>query len=425
MNQTVSGSVKGPLEGSVVVPRVPRFPLLAPLRSGNFALLWGGNAISLAGDQLQAVALAVLALEVTGSAAVLGTVLAVQAIPRVLLMLIGGVVADRFRPRGVMLTANALQGTLVAMLATVLWLERLETWHLYAYAAASGMAYAFSIPASNALLPQLVSREQLRSGNALNSLNFNLASFLFPPLAGLLVVRLGYLPAFVLNAVSFFVAVVALASIRPRESTRAPVTGSALHQLAEGVRAARRDRVVWLAIWAAAIFSLGFSGASFVGVPALATLTFDAGAEGVGLAYGATGAGAVVGAIAMGSLTSLRRQGLAAGVVLLALGVFTSLVALAPTLAVALPLLVVAGLCRAGCANVYLTLVQTRAPAEVRGRVMALFMMGVMGLSPLSLGLGGLLGEALGPRALIGAGGLIITLGGLYALSQREFRAAD
>lgn len=140
MNQTVSGSVESPLDGPVVVPRVPRFRLLAPLRSRDFALLWGGNAISLAGDQFQTVALAVLALDVTGSAAVLGTVLAVQAIPRVLLMLIGGVVADRFRPRGVMLTANALQGTLVAMLATVLWLERLETWHLYAYAAASGMA---------------------------------------------------------------------------------------------------------------------------------------------------------------------------------------------------------------------------------------------------------------------------------------------
>jgi|GEM_PF-4041796 len=108
--------------------------------AGTSRCCGAGNAISLAGDQFQTVALAVLALDVTGSAAVLGTVLAVQAIPRVLLMLIGGVVADRFRPRGVMLTANALQGTLVAMLATVLWLERLETWHLYAYAAASGMA---------------------------------------------------------------------------------------------------------------------------------------------------------------------------------------------------------------------------------------------------------------------------------------------
>src|SRR5204862_7641892 len=88
---------------------VPRLPLLAPLRVPNFALLWAGNAVSLAGDQFQLVALAVLALDLTGSTAVLGTVLAVEAVPRALLMLVGGVAVDRFQPRRVMLAANTLQ----------------------------------------------------------------------------------------------------------------------------------------------------------------------------------------------------------------------------------------------------------------------------------------------------------------------------
>jgi MFS family permease len=104
----------------VGITGTPRFRLLAPLGARNLALLWSGNAVSLAGDQFQLVALAVLALDLTGSTALLGAVLGVQAVPRAVLMLVGGVVADRSHPRAVMLAANALQGLLVALVVLAL-----------------------------------------------------------------------------------------------------------------------------------------------------------------------------------------------------------------------------------------------------------------------------------------------------------------
>ncbi len=100
-------------------------------------------------------------------------------------------------------------------------------------------------------------------------------------------------------------------------------------------------------------------------------------------------------------------------------------VALAPTLEAAVPPLVAAGALRAACGTTFVTLVQGRAPAAARGRVMALFMVGVQGLSPLSLGLAGAAGAVVGPRALLAAGGVVVALAGGYALARREFRRAD
>src|SRR5687767_10912229 len=240
-----------------------RFPLLAPLRHRGFALVWGGNFVSLSGDQFQAVALAILALELTGSTAVLGAVLGVQAVPRALFLLVGGVVADRFRPRPVMAAANAIQCVLVAALTLVLAAGRLETWHLYAYAALSGTVYAFSLPAGAALLPLLVPRERLRSANALNALNFNISLGIVPPLAGLLIAWSGTTAAFALNALSFLVAALAVASVRlptTAPSTAVVPTRSPLRQLRDGIAAARADRVLWIAIVCASIFSLGSGG---------------------------------------------------------------------------------------------------------------------------------------------------------------------
>ena len=409
---------------SMLSGQVGRFPLLAPLRGRDFALLWSGNAISLAGDQFQAVALAVMTLDLTGSTAVLGAVLGVQAVPRALLMLLGGVAADRYRPRTVMLAANALEGVLVTLLAADIWAGRLAIWHLYVYGVCSGAVLAFSVPAATTFVPFVVPQEHRRSANALNSLNVNLASAVYPPLAGVLVAALGSLPAFALNAASFFAAAGLVRGIRVL-GTPTRSGASALHQLREGLVAARSERVVWVAIVAGAIYSLGSGGATLVGVPALGKLSLQAGSEGGGLLFGAVGAGAVVGTIITGSLAGMRRQGLVAGATLTGCGVALALVAAAPTLREAVPLMAMAGLLRGAMANIYVTLVQSRAPEAARGRVIALFMLGVFGLSPLSFGIGGAVGAVVGPRALLALGGGCVALAGVYSLAHRAFREAD
>ena len=404
--------------------RLPLPPLLAPLRGRNYALLWGGNTASLVGDQFQTVALAVLVLDLTGSAAALGAVLGAQAAPRAVLLLAGGVAADRFRPRTVMLAANALQGVLVLALTAVLATGRLALWQLFAYAVGSGAALAFSIPAARALIPALVPTERLRSANALNALSTNLAGAVFAPLAGAVVARVGSLPAFALNAASFFAAAGTVQAIRVPGAAPGRPDGSPLRQLREGVAAAHADRVVWVAILATAIFSLGIGGATRVGLPALATLALDGGTQGIGVLYGAIGAGAVLGNVLTGSLTRLPRQGLVAGATLLAWGLTLALAGAAPSVAAAVPVLACVGLLQGVCGNTFVSLVQGRAPAAAQGRVMSLLFLGVNGLGPVSLAAGGLLGAAVGPRALIVGGGVVVALAGAYALAQREFREA-
>jgi MFS family permease len=410
-----------------------RFPLLAPLRERNYALLWAGDAVSLAGDQFQTVALAALVLDRAGGTAVLGTVLGAQAVPRALLMLGGGVVADRYQPRLVLLVANAVQGLLVAALTAALVSGRFALWYMYAYALASGAALAFSVPAARALVPGLVPPEQLRGANALTSLNVNLSGSVFAPLAGIVVARVGSIPAFALNTLSFFVAAGAVRAISGADAAggigahggaRSQRHGSPLADLREGIAVARADRAGWAAILTVVVFQLGSGGASLVGLPALATHSLDSGTRGVGVLFGALGAGAVVGNVLVGSARRLPRVGLFVGVTTLGWGIAFALVGAAPSLAVAAGLLVVVGVLRGVCGTTYVSFVQGRAPSEARGRVMALLFFGVLGLGPVSLAAGGMLAEAFGPRALILSGGALMVLAGVYALAQEPFRQA-
>jgi MFS family permease len=118
------------------------------------------------------------------------------------------------------------------------------------------------------------------------------------------------------------------------------------------------------------------------------------------------------------------RQGLVAGLGLAAMGLGLAGVAAAPTLEAAGVVLFLTGLVRSACTVGYVTIVQTRAPPSLRGRVLALFMLGVQGLAPLSVGLGGLAADLAGPRGVFLAGGAVVTLAGAYALSRRAFREA-
>ena len=148
---------------------------LGPLQIRDFRLFWSGNLVSQCGDQFQIVALAILALNLTHNSATLGGVLAAQAIPRTLFMLVGGIITDRFRASGVLRVTNLLMAFLVGILATLTAVRMLELWHLYVYAVLAGSVYAFSLPAQQSIASELVPLDKVRYAVALNTTGFNTA----------------------------------------------------------------------------------------------------------------------------------------------------------------------------------------------------------------------------------------------------------
>jgi MFS family permease len=228
---------------------------------------WSGRIISLLGDGFQLVALAAAALDLTQRTSGWGTLLMVQAVPRTVLMLLGGVVVDRFRQQAVIVATSLMQGVLAAALAALAGAGQLSTAHLYLYAAASGTASAFFLPASMSMVPEVLPPAQVRSGNALWSLAFNLAQLAGPPLAGVAVAAGGGAPAFALNATTFFAAAALFARVPRAPGGRAagPAPGP-WRRLREGLRAARRDPVIWLCVVLAPVYTLGSAGATTAGL---------------------------------------------------------------------------------------------------------------------------------------------------------------
>ena len=125
---------------------INRLPILQPLIKRNFRLLWMGEGISLLGDHIHFIALSWLTLQLTGSGLALGTVLMVGAIPRALFMLFGGVLSDRLSPRRIMIVSNISRGLLVTVIASIVFLDIVDLWHLYALSVAFGTADAFFHP---------------------------------------------------------------------------------------------------------------------------------------------------------------------------------------------------------------------------------------------------------------------------------------
>jgi predicted MFS family arabinose efflux permease len=285
----------------------------------------------------------------------------------------------------------------------------------------SGIGAAFFIPASQTIVPDLVPTEQVRSANALWVLAFHVSRFVGPPIAASVAAESGHPAALACAIVLFVLGTAVLLPIRQpaghRRSRESP-----LAQIAEGIRVARKDAVLWTIIVSAAIYNFGASGAALVGLPSLAKLTLHAGDQGVGILFGALGGGALVGVALTSYVARLPRQGIVAAGTNLGVGVALALAGLAPSLWSAVPCLVVAGAFQSAGGVIFLTMVQTRAPVEVRGRVMALLSLSLFGLTPLAYGLGGMLGDVVGPRGILLAGAGVVALTGLLLVARRPIR---
>lgn len=401
-------------------------PDLTPLRtSRDFRLLWSGQLISTVGRQITVVAMPFQIFQTTRSPLAVGMLGLFQVVPLIGFSLVAGAVADAMDRRRLLLITNVSLAACSAILALAAHLGDPPLAFIYAIAFVAAALSAFDQPARSATVPNLVPRSQLAAAVALQFGMFQVALIAGPAVGGVVIARLGVASAYLIDAVTFAGAIVAVALIapQPRSTThREP----ALAAIASGLRFARRQRAI-LGGFAADLNAMvfGYPRALF---PVLAATTFGAGPSGLGLLYSAPGAGALVAAVvATGWVGRMRRPGLA---VILSVALWGAAIVgfgLVSTLWLGLVLLAIAGAADSISAVCRSTMMQTLTPDEYRGRMSATYSMVVVGGGYLGDIEAGSVAAAFTPKISVVSGGALC-LAGIAAVavafpSLRLYRA--
>jgi MFS family permease len=389
------------------------------LRVRDFRLLWASEAISVVGDQFHYVALAWLVIDRTQSGLALGTILIATGVPRALMLLPFGVLADRRPPRSLMLTAHLARGLIVGALAALVLTGSGSLPVLALLGALFGIADALYIPAQQAFLPRTLAADRLPSGNAMLQGTLQLASIAGPPIAGAAIAIMGTGVAFVVDSASFFAAALVVALISARGAVRAsspepatPATHPAPTQgfiasVRDGVRFALADPPLRTTLLLSLVLNFALNGPAAVGMPWLAEIRFDAGPTGLGLMSAAWAAGALAGTLIAGNVR-VRRQGVTLLALVAVAGVSMLVVGTAGWLPAVIAALAVMGLAIGYVNIVAISWLQARVPSDMVGRVMSLAMLMSFGITPLSLGLAGALLDVDATALFVGSGLLVL-----------------
>jgi MFS family permease len=378
------------------------------LRHRDFRLFLGGQLVSQCGTWVQTVAQGWLVLQLTNSALAVGLVTALGSFPILLLTLYGGVVADRVDKRRLVIVLQSLM-LCEALALAVLTHQGWITVHLVmALASFYGLLSAFEVPARQALVSEIVGREDLMNAIALNSSAFNVARVIGPSIAGALIATVGLAACFYLTAASYLAVIVGLVLMRvrrPAVPSRAPALGA----LKEGFGYIFGNR------WPRALVTIvaGFSvfGSSFLPMmPVFARDVLGLDADGYGVILSAIGLGAAVGAIGMAATGGRIRRG---NVVIGTFALFGVLLAAGGYAAgfwTALAIFTASGCLMAVNGILANTMLQLEAPDRLRGRVMGFYSFVVLGMAPFGAFQAGWVSEHYGVRVSFTLGGLVCVL---------------
>jgi hypothetical protein len=393
----------------------------AVLRSGPFRNLWVATSLSLIGDFFSYVAIAWLVLQITGSSLALGSVLVVQAIPRGVLMLVGGAISDRLSPRVTMLASMGLRVALVAPLAVLVLAGRVQMWEVYGISFVFGVVDAFFMPARSSILPRLVADHELEAGNAVLNVSSQVSIVVGPALAGVVVAVAGTGWAFAADAACFAVGALFVLwlprAARIGADPTSPEPGLR-GQIIAGFRYAWADIGIRATLIIIAAVDFGANGALGVGLPTLAHGRYGAGAAGLGILLGAWGVGATAGALAAGMVKRPERIGWWMVAVCAWLGATIGAVGLIPTLAPAAVVMAIGGI-SSGAVNTFgISWLQRRTDPAMQGRVMSLVMLASLGLVPISYALSGAIADVNPTALFLAAGGLMLATAAAAAASR-------
>jgi MFS family permease len=382
-------------------------PMARVMSDRNFRLLFVGSLISLLGDQFALIATPWLVLQLTNDPLALGTVLALEGIPRALFILFGGAITDRLSPRLVMLIANVVRFFLTALMALVVFVGAVQLWMIYAFSLLFGIVSGFAIPAETSIAATLVDKEDLQAGNSLMMIITRLAGFVGPTIAGIIIgsfsntdVGVGF--AFAFDALTFVVSAATLQLIRSAKPVASsPGAGAEKAQesvwtsIKAGVRYVWSDKPLRFIFLVQMAVNFLLIGPIMVGIPVLADQRLPEGAAAFGLLMSAFAGGNLIGMLASGSLP--RPDGAKLRLIIIiqfaAFGIVIGLLGIITSTWLDFALLFLLGLGNGFVVVILMTWMQARTPREMLGRMMALLMFASTGLMPVSQALAGVLSK--------------------------------
>jgi len=386
----------------------------------DFRVLWFGAFTSTIGTWMQKVAQNWLVLTIAGtsSAFFLGLDSFLGELPILLLTLVGGVVADRYDRRRLLLTSQYIQMAAAFTLAALVYWDVVRIWHVLALSVLTGLAQAFGGPAYQSLLPSLVSKNDVPNAIAFNSIQFNLARVIGPLLAGAALAAFGMVACFGLNGLSFFAVIVAILMLHVRHTPPAAKTRMH-HELKSGFEYARaHPALLSLAV-------LGFS-ATFLGGPLLTFLplfaqnVFRGGVTQYTHLMSFAGAGAVTGALVVAWLGKFRHMGRTLLILQVVFGILIALFAVTRIFWINAVLLFGCASCMVMVFAMLSSLVQLNAPNEMRGRVMSIYMVAFRGGSPLGGLVGGWMATLAGAPSVLIVNGVLLSLVATWFLTRSD-----
>ncbi len=394
----------------------------ASLQSRDFRFFWFGLLVMMGGLQMQMLARAYLAYDLTGSAALLGVVSVASAVPILVLSLFGGVVADRFERRRVLQAGQATSAVLAGFIAVANTVGFISWYHLLLVGMVQGAMWAFIMPARQAMIPELVDSDHVTNAVSLSSAAMALTTLVAPAIGGIVYAAAGPDVVYYIITAMAFLSMVLTGQVPRTRGSGAGNKDSVFADIAEGLKHIRSNNLVLVLLvvsLATTLFAMPFR---FL-LPVFIVDIYGRGPDSMGIMLGLFGLGSLVGSLFIASIGHWKRG------MLLFMASFASAVALAalaavPYFLIALPIMCLLGLGDSGRRSLNQALIMEEADERYRGRVMSIYMMN-FGLMPLGLLPAGLAVDWLGGQAVVAilslllfvtTAGIMATQGGLRRL---------
>ncbi|QKS73033.1 MFS transporter [Paenalkalicoccus suaedae] len=401
--------------------------LFAVIKEKRFRHFWFTQLFILIAIQFYFISLSWMTLEITGSTVLLGTLLTITALPRLIIMPIGGALTDLMNPKLLLRITIGILLISSLVFTILLYQQAVNEITLMIFAGLFGISTALFLPVSFSMIPKLVDESKLQSANSLSQLSLQMSTTVGPAIAGIIIAYYG-LPA-VYVVLSLFLVCSYIVSLfigtmeqKCKQQTRFSLI-DLFKDIAEGIRIVRSISLLASLVLISALLNISIIGPQQIGLPFIASSTLDGGAENLGFILSALGAGTLIGSLVIGLMKEIKSVVVVAFSMAILLGISWSFVGfLSESLFMISSILFISGL-SIGVLNVLiLTLIQKKSPSHAVGRVMSLQLLGSTGIQPLSFLLVGWLLDIISVEMLFLLGGGLIAGTAIVSLSNKNIR---